>query len=157
MTATLIPSQSSGILLTNISWKTYESLLNELTQQGGIRLTYDRGRLEIITPSAPHEKSGELLGNFVEILTDELNVDICSLGSLTCKRQDLERGLEADKCYYIQNEDIVWNKRPLAKINRTGKMPVPQKKITFVGWASCPSHQLMKRIFARGLMITDVI
>ena len=56
MTATLIPSQSSGILLTNISWKTYESLLNELTQQGGIRLTYDRGNLEIMTPSAPHEK-----------------------------------------------------------------------------------------------------
>jgi Uma2 family endonuclease len=53
MTATLIPSQSSGILLTNISWKTYESLLNELTQQGGIRLTYDRGTLEIMTPLAP--------------------------------------------------------------------------------------------------------
>ena len=113
MTATLIPSQSSGILLKNISWKTYESLLNELTQQGKIRLTYDRGNLEIMTPSAPHEKSGELLGNFVEVLTDELNVDICSLGSLTCKRQDLARGLEPDKCYYIQNEDVVWNKEQI--------------------------------------------
>ncbi len=41
---------------------------------------------------------------------------------------------------------------PLAKINRTGKMPIPQKKITLVGWASCPSHQLMKMIFARGLL-----
>ncbi|WP_445173208.1 hypothetical protein, partial [Microcoleus sp.] len=30
--------------------------------------------------------------------------------------------------------------------------PIPQEKITLVGWASCPSHQLMKRIFARGLM-----
>ena len=72
MTATLIASQSSGIVLTNISWKTYESLVNELAQQRGIRLTYDRGNLEIMTPSAPHEKSGELLGNFVEVLTDEL-------------------------------------------------------------------------------------
>jgi Uma2 family endonuclease len=113
MTATLIPSQSSGIVLKNISWKTYESLVNELAQQRGIRLTYDRGNLEIMTPSAPHGKSGELLGNFVEVLTDELNVDICSLGSLTCKRQDLARGLEPDKCYYIQNEDIVWNKEQI--------------------------------------------
>lgn|GEM_PF-2706496 len=24
--------------------------------------------------------------------------------------------------------------------------------VTLVGWASCPSHQLMKRIFARGLL-----
>jgi len=42
--------------------------------------------------------------------------------------------------------------RRLAKIIRTGKMPIPQEKITLVGWASCPSHQLRKRIFARGLM-----
>ncbi len=25
-------------------------------------------------------------------------------------REDLERGLEPDQCYYIQNEDVVWNK-----------------------------------------------
>jgi hypothetical protein len=31
-------------------------------------------------------------------------------------------------------------------------MPIPQQKITLVGWASCPSHQLRKRIFARGLL-----
>ena len=113
MTATLIPSQSSGILLKNISWKTYESLVNELAQQRGIRLTYDRGNLEIMTPSAPHEKSGELLGNFVEVLTDELNVEIRSLGSLTCRREDLARGLEPDQCYYIQNEDVVWDKEQI--------------------------------------------
>jgi Uma2 family endonuclease len=113
MTATLIPSQSSGILLTNISWKTYESLLNELTQQGGIRLTYDRGTLEIMTPLAPHEKYKKILGRFVETVTDELNVEICSLGSLTCRREDLAIGLEPDQCYYIQNENVVWDKEQI--------------------------------------------
>ncbi|MEG3955435.1 Uma2 family endonuclease [Microcoleus sp. herbarium2] len=113
MTATLIPSQSSGILLTNISWKTYESLLNELTQQRGIRLTYDRGNLEIMTPLAPHEKYKKILGRFVESVSDELNVEICSLGSLTCRREDLARGLEPDQCYYIQNEDVVWDKEQI--------------------------------------------
>jgi len=106
MTATLIPSQSSGILLKNISWKTYESLVNELAQQGGIRLTYDRGNLEIMTPSAPHEKYKKILGRFVESVSDELNVEICSLGSLTCRREDLARGLEPDQCYYIENENV---------------------------------------------------
>jgi Uma2 family endonuclease len=113
MTATLSPSQSSGILLTNISWKTYESLLNELTEQGGIRLTYDRGNLEIMTPSAPHEKYKKILGRFVESVSDELNVEICSLGSLTCRREDLARGLEPDQCYYIQNENVVWDKEQI--------------------------------------------
>ncbi|MEG4395256.1 Uma2 family endonuclease [Microcoleus sp. BROC3] len=113
MTATLIPSQSSGILLKNISWKTYESLLNELAQQRGIRLTYDRGNLEIMTPSAPHEKYKKILGRFVESVSDELNVEICSLGSLTCRREDLARGLEPDQCYYIENEDVVWDKEQI--------------------------------------------
>lgn len=113
MTATLIQNQSSGILLKNISWKTYESLLNELAQQGGIRLTYDRGNLEIMTPSAPHEKYKKILGRFVESVSDELNVEICSLGSLTCRREDLARGLEPDQCYYIQNENVVWDKEQI--------------------------------------------
>lgn len=113
MTATLIPSQSSGILLTNISWKTYESLVNELAQQRGIRLTYDRGNLEIMTPSAPHEKYKKILGRFVESVSDELNVEICSLGSLTCRREDLARGLEPDECYYIENENVVWDKEQI--------------------------------------------
>jgi Uma2 family endonuclease len=113
MTATLIPSQSSGILLTNISWKTYESLLNELAEQPGIRLTYDRGNLEIMTPLAPHEKYKKILGRFVESVSDELNIEICSLGSLAYRREDLARGLEPDQCYYIQNEDVVWDKEQI--------------------------------------------
>ena len=113
MTATLIQNQTSGILLKNISWKTYESLLHELAQQGGIRLTYDRGNLEIMTPSAPHEGSKKILGRFVESVTEELNIEIRSLGSLTCRREDLERGLEPDQCYYIENEDVVWDKQQI--------------------------------------------
>jgi len=113
MTATLIPSQSSGILLKNISWKTYESLLNELAEQGGIRLTYDRGNLEIMTPSAPQVGSKKILSRFVESVSEELNIEICSLGSLTCRREDLARGLEPDQCYYIQNEDVVWDKEQI--------------------------------------------
>ncbi|MEZ2230775.1 Uma2 family endonuclease [Microcoleus sp.] len=114
MTATFIQSQTSGVLLKNISWRTYESLVNELAEQRGIRLTYDRGTLEIMTPSAPHEGNKQILGRFVETVTEELNVEIRSLGSLTCRREDLERGLEPDQCYYIENEE---NIRSLNQIN----------------------------------------
>jgi Uma2 family endonuclease len=114
MTATLIVQPPpNAVLLKNISWHTYENLLKELEQQPGLRLTYNRGLLEIMTPLDPHEKYKELLGNLVEAVTDELDIDICSLGSRTCNRADLERGLEPDKCYYIQNEDLVWNKEQI--------------------------------------------
>ncbi|NJM62616.1 MAG: Uma2 family endonuclease [Oscillatoriales cyanobacterium RU_3_3] len=109
MTATLIQTPPAGVLLKNISWQTYESLVNELAEQPGIRLTYDRGKLEIMAPLDPHEGSKKILGRLVETVTEELNVEIRSLGSRTCKREDLARGLEPDQCYYIENERIVRN------------------------------------------------
>ena len=108
MTTTLIHS-ANRFLLKNISWQTYEALLKDLESQRGIRLTYDRGLLEIMTPLAPHERNSRLIGRLIEALTEELNIEICSLGSLTCKREDLARGLEPDQCYYIHNESVVRN------------------------------------------------
>ena len=76
-------------------------------------MTYDRGLLEIMTPLDPHESYKKLLGRFVEALTEELDIQIRSLGSRTCNREDLARGLEPDQCYYIQNEQVVWNKEQI--------------------------------------------
>ncbi|WP_242017785.1 MULTISPECIES: Uma2 family endonuclease [Cyanophyceae] len=82
-------------------------MLKDIEEQRGIRLTYDRGLLEIMAPLAPHEGYKKLLGRFVETLTEELNINIRSLGSGTSKREDLQRGFEPNQCYYIQNEPIV--------------------------------------------------
>ena len=54
MTTTLIES-ANRFLLKNISWQTYEALLKDMESQPGIRLTYDRGKLEIMTPLDLHE------------------------------------------------------------------------------------------------------
>lgn len=106
MTTTL-PKNTNRILLGNISWQTYQALLKDIEKQPAIRLTYDRGQLEIMTPLDPHESYKKLMGRFVEALTEELSIEIRSLGSKTCKREDLARGLEPDQCYYIQNERVV--------------------------------------------------
>ncbi len=60
------------------SWQTYESLVYELAQQAGIRLSYDRGTLEIMTRSAPHEGSKKVIERFVGTVTEELNLEIRS-------------------------------------------------------------------------------
>ncbi|MUG96821.1 Uma2 family endonuclease [Scytonema sp. UIC 10036] len=112
MTATLIQSPDR-VLLKNISWQTYQSLVKDFEQQPAIRLTYDRGLLEIRMPLDPHETYKKLLGRLVEVLTEELGIEIRSLGSRTCSREDLEKGLEPDQCYYIQNEPAVWNKEQI--------------------------------------------
>ncbi|MGK7873303.1 MAG: DUF29 family protein, partial [Xenococcaceae cyanobacterium] len=45
-----------------------------------------------------------------EIATEELEIEICSLGSCTWSREDLLKSIEADECYYIQNESHIRGK-----------------------------------------------
>jgi Uma2 family endonuclease len=103
MTATLIQSPDR-VILKNISWQSYQSLVLDFEQEPTIRLTYSCGTLEIRMPLDPHETSKKLLGRMIEAATEELELEIRSLGSRTCNREDLAKGLEPDQCYYIQNE-----------------------------------------------------
>ena len=106
MTATLIQSPDR-VILRHISWQTYQSLIQDFEQEPAMRLTYDRGNLEIRMPLDPHETYKKLLGRFVEAATEELGLEIRSLGSRSCNREDLAKGLQPDQCYYIQNESLV--------------------------------------------------
>ena len=98
------------VVLPNLRWETYQAIAKDFEQQPNTRITYDRGQLEIRMPSDLHESYKKLLGRIVEALTEALGLDILSLGSMTCDRQDLAKGLEPDQCYYIQNEAKVWTK-----------------------------------------------
>lgn len=57
MTATLVTLSTEIIHLSGISWQTYETLLKELSDRR-LRLTYNRGNLEIMAPSPRPELSG---------------------------------------------------------------------------------------------------
>ncbi|MEL7512774.1 MAG: hypothetical protein AAGM27_11615, partial [Cyanobacteria bacterium J06554_3] len=95
------------VILSKISWTTYKSLLSDFEQEPAIRLTYDNGTLEIRMPLDPHESYKKIIGRLIEAATEELGLEIRSLGSRTCEREDLTQGLEPDQCYYIQNEPLV--------------------------------------------------
>lgn len=110
------PAQNRhSTLLSPISWQTYERLLMDLGEESKVQLTYDQGYLEIIMSPLlpPHEIYSTLIHDFIRILGDELAIDICSLGSTTLRREDLQRGLEPDRSYYIQHESIVRDKQEL--------------------------------------------
>ncbi|MGB7413366.1 MAG: Uma2 family endonuclease [Thermosynechococcaceae cyanobacterium] len=104
---------SQRLLLEGIAWDTYQALRQDLEGQPGKRLTYDDGLLEILMPLPPHESYKRWLGRLVEIVTEEMDVEIRSLGASTWQRQDLAKGVEADECYYIQNEGRIQGKMEL--------------------------------------------
>jgi Uma2 family endonuclease len=91
------------IVLYDVGWRVYELLL-EAVGERNIRLTYDDGNLEIMTLSLSHENWKKRIARLIEMLSFELNVPILSVGAITCKREDLDKGLEPDESYYIQHE-----------------------------------------------------
>lgn len=101
-----LPPIEQRFLIQRASWQTYEALLDTLGQRT-IRMTYDRGSLELMSPSNEHERFKRLIGRMLEILTLELNIPIRSQGSTTFRRQSADCGLEPDECYYIQHESQV--------------------------------------------------
>lgn len=105
-----INTKGSRVVLQGISWQTYQALIHELALQPENRLTYDNGTLEIWMPLPPHEIYKRRLGRLVEIVTLEIDIEIYSLSASTWSRADLAKGVEADECYYIQNELAVRGK-----------------------------------------------
>jgi Uma2 family endonuclease len=111
MTGTLLAPLTEIIYLSGISWQTYETLLEELSDRR-LRLTYNRGNLEIMAPSPEHERFKKVAGRFVETMAEELDIQIEPLGSTTFKRPQLS-GAEPDECFYIYNIDAVRGKKRL--------------------------------------------
>lgn len=103
----------SRVVLHNISWETFETLLKETGENRGSRFAYDRGTLEIMTPLLEHESPKIQLDRFIVVLAEELNIEIKSAGSTTLKCQIANRGIEPDCCFYIQNELAVRGKLKL--------------------------------------------
>jgi Uma2 family endonuclease len=98
------------VVLHNIGWNTYERLLADHENYSAPRFTYDRGELEIMSPSPEHEAYNRSIALLVVILAAELGTDVYDLGSTTFRREDLERGFEPDSCFYIENEERVRGK-----------------------------------------------
>jgi len=95
------------VILRNISWEEFEQILDELGNHRASRLAYYKGTLEIMVPLAGHEDGKIIIGNLVEILLEELNIEFRNLGSTTFKRRDMASGVEPDACFYIQNEAAI--------------------------------------------------
>jgi Uma2 family endonuclease len=95
--------EEQRFVLRGVDWETYRKISDALTGRH-VRLTYDRGTLELMTISTLHGRFSRLIGRLIQVLTEELGMSICSCGDMTCDREDLERGLEPDEGFYLTHE-----------------------------------------------------
>ena len=91
------------IIFRDVDWREYGYFLHMFADRPAVRLTYDRGRLEIMTVSREHGFYARLLCCLITILTQELGLPISPGGSVTLRLRRKLRGLEPDECFWITN------------------------------------------------------
>ena len=99
--------------LSGIDWHTYTRLLRVFAEHPGVRLTYDRGELEIMSPLLKHDDDSRFLGDLVFVLTEEMVLPLKRGGSTTLRRRKRQKGIEADECFWIANAHRMAGKRRL--------------------------------------------
>ncbi len=105
--AAVARTYSQRMVLDHISWRTYESLLQDYIDRSAPRFSYDRGVLEIVSLSTEHEEENRTLALFIELVAGARAIRVRNVGSMTFKREDLQRGFEPDSTFYVQNEERV--------------------------------------------------
>ena len=112
MTQTLITPtiEGSHIVLYDVSWETYETILSAFSEHPKLRITYYQGTLELMTPLPEHETYSWTLGRLIAVMTEEFGLEIRGLKSSTWRLKPKAAGKEADECFYIQNEAAVRDK-----------------------------------------------
>jgi Uma2 family endonuclease len=91
------------VLLHDVSWQTFEAIVEARGDYSSTRLAYYQGTLEIVSPLPKHEKAKVVIAQLLIILLDELDMNWEPLGSTTFKNQKMSAGIEPDDCFYIQN------------------------------------------------------
>jgi len=101
------------VTIPDVTWDEYEQLLADMGDRPGRRVSYERGRLWIMTPSQYHEMYTGLLHDIGRITADETGCEFETRGSATFKKKSFPGGMEPDTCFFIQNAAGVIGKRKL--------------------------------------------
>ncbi len=103
----------TSLRVNDVAWEDYEQLMCDLRGNNSVRVYYDHGRMEIMSPLRKHEAPVGIIARLMGVLSDELEIDIEPLGSTTLKSEMQEQGAEPDDSFYVQNAAAVIGKDDL--------------------------------------------
>jgi len=102
--------EDSTLILHGVSWQEYEELLEAVGEAKWLRISYDHGRLQIMTVSAEHENYAMFFNKLMTVISLRRRINIRFFGSATMKKSREEKGNEPDACFYVQRVALIGNK-----------------------------------------------
>ena len=113
-TATRITVEpGSHLLMSDVAWTTYSDFLKMFSESPAVRLTFDRGMLEIMSPSLHHDDESRFFVSLIQILAEEWGRPFKPGGSTTMRRKPKQAGLEADECFWLDSAPQMAGRRQL--------------------------------------------
>jgi Uma2 family endonuclease len=107
-----LPSGAT-LVIPHVRWEDYERLLEGLAERPRLRVSYDCGRLEIVSPSGEHEETTRFIDRMVYAFAEIFGQEVEPRGSATWKSLALRKGVEGGCCYYVQNAERIIGKRDI--------------------------------------------
>jgi Uma2 family endonuclease len=103
----LAPGQR--VYATGIPWAAYTRLADlRDDRRPGVKITFDGGRIELMSPKFRHEQPSRLLSHVVIALAEAFGLLVVGARSTTFRQEQTEQGLEPDECFYIAHaRDLV--------------------------------------------------
>lgn len=105
--------QGAQLRIPGVSWHDYEQLLHDLGDDTHVRISYNCGDLEIMSPFPEHEEFAEVIQDIAREITRALGTKLEARGSMTMRRAWLNKGVEPDTCFYVQNARRIIGQRNL--------------------------------------------
>ena len=116
MATVLEPAQqvrtAERFVLRGVDWNVYEGILRALGDHR-TRVTFDGRNIELMSPLSIHEFYIRMFDRLLAMLASEVRLPLRNGGSTTFRREDVERGLEPDSCFWIQSDLVIRGKREL--------------------------------------------
>jgi Uma2 family endonuclease len=103
----------SVLIQHDVNWHDYEELLEAVGEASSLRICYDEGTLQVMSPSTKHEKYATLLEQLVGRLSMLRRIRVLYYGSSTIKKKRKQKGVEPDACFYVQNAKLVGTKEEI--------------------------------------------
>jgi Uma2 family endonuclease len=94
------------IAIRDVPWDLYDRLSDAIPEGEPVYLAFDGKDLEIMTLGRVHEDFKDLLSQLVTAVADDLRIRRRGAGQTTWKRPEIQRGLEADLCYYFRADKL---------------------------------------------------
>jgi len=117
--------EDQRVILHDVTWSQYETILAIRGDRAGVRLTYLNGELELMSPSLDHEAIKTTMGRLLEAYAEERGLALNGYGSWTVRSAPKARGVEPDECYVLGTHqpkapdlaiEVVWTSGGLDKL-----------------------------------------